>query len=49
MIGPSKLLYLPNNKEIVLGGLILNGAAFGAITAFIYTEARRAGSAEYPE
>ena len=48
MIGPSNLLRLPNNKEIVLGGLILNGAAFGSITPFIYTEAWRAGSSEFP-
>ena len=44
-----KLLHLPNNKEIVLGGLILNGAAFGSITPFIYTEAWRAASVEFPK
>ena len=36
MVGPSKLLHLPNTKELVLGGLALNGLGYGAIISFIY-------------
>lgn len=36
LVGPSKLLNLPNTKELVLGGLIVNGLGYGAIVSFIY-------------
>lgn len=49
LIGPSKLFHLPNTKEVVLSGLILNGTGFGAITPFLFAEAWRACSSEFPE
>lgn len=49
LIGPSKLFSLPNTKEIVLGGLIVNGAGFGSIAPFLYAEAWRAAASEFPQ
>ena len=36
MIGPSKLLNLPNTQELVLGGLAVNGLGYGTVTTFLY-------------
>lgn len=39
LIGPSHILHLPNNKEMVLAGVIINGVGYSLGYNFLYAEA----------